>query len=152
MRTAIITCTLLLATPISLSAQREDSLGVLVEHTKAADTGTLFFGGMIGMVTGAFGGGFIGSQIDNDSGLDDADGVVIGALVGTTLLIPTTVHLANNNRGNLNRAIVVSTLLGGAIFGLGVATERAELILAIPFVQLFASISIEKDTTSRVTR
>jgi hypothetical protein len=107
----------------------------------------LFLAGMAGMVTGAFGGGLIGAEIDPDTDLDDAEGAVIGGLVGTTVLTPTAVHLANHSRGNLGRSILVSTLVGGALFGLGVAAESGEVILAIPFVQLITAITIERNTS-----
>jgi hypothetical protein len=153
MRTATVFWTLLLVWPMSLSAQRgadsaaterKDTIGV-AGQIRSPDTGTLFLAGMAGMVTGAFGGGLIGTEIDSSTDLDDADGAIIGGLVGTTLLIPTAVHLANHSRGRLGRSILVSTLVGGALLGLGVAAESGEIILAIPFVQLITSITIEKE-------
>jgi hypothetical protein len=146
---------LLLSWPMSLSAQREADTAITVkadtirvaDPTAPRDVGTLFFGGMAGMVTGAFGGGLIGTAIDPDTGLDDAEGAVYVGLIGTTILTPTAVHLANGSRGNLGRSVLVSTLLGGALLGLGVAAESGVIILAIPFVQLFTAITIERNTT-----
>jgi hypothetical protein len=147
MRSAILVWSLLLASPISLSAQQEDSLGVDPDHSKPADVGTLLLAGTAGMVTGAIGGGLIGSVLDPDDGLDDAEGVIIVGLVGTTIVTPVAVHLANGSRGNLGRSILVSTLVGGALLGLGAAADSGELILAAPFVQLFTAITIERNTT-----
>ena len=161
MRAVVVVGSLLLAGPMNLSAQREaepavpgreDSLAVGPDHSRSADAGTLALAGTAGMLTGAFGGGLIGSLIDPDGGLDDAEGAVIGGLVGTTLLIPTAVHLANRSQGNLGRSILISTLVGGALLGVGLAAESGEIILAIPFVQLLTSALIEQKTGSRPSR
>jgi hypothetical protein len=154
MRTATLVWSLLLAWPGGLAAQREvepafpaaeDTLVVTLD-SKSPEVGTLLLAATAGMLTGAFGGGLIGIQIDGDNGLDDADGAVIGGLVGTSLLIPTAVHLADGRRGNLGRSILVSTVVGGAMLAAGVAAESGEIILAIPLVQLISSVFIERDT------
>jgi hypothetical protein len=147
MRIAVVVWSVLLAGPISLFAQ--DTLGVVPVHTRSAHAGTLVLAGTAGMLTGAFGAGLIGSQIDPDSGLDDAEGAVIGGIVGTTFATPVAVHLANKSRGNLGRSILVSTLVGGALLGAGLAAESGEMILAIPFAQLLTSVLIEQDTGRR---
>jgi hypothetical protein len=154
MRTAMAFWSLLLAGPMSLSAQREsDSIAtergdtIAMGQTRSTAGETLFLAGIAGLGTGAFGGGLIGTMIDNDSGLDNADGAVIGGLVGTTLLIPTAVHLANHSRGKLGRSMLVSSLIGGAMLALGVAAESGEIVLAIPFVQVFTSMAVERDTS-----
>jgi hypothetical protein len=72
---------------------------------------------------------------------------VIGGLIGTSLLVPTAVHLANGGRGNLGRSLFVSVLAGGAMLGLGAAAGSGEILLAAPFVQLVTSLLIEGDTT-----
>jgi hypothetical protein len=155
MRAAIVFWTVLLASPITLFAQRwadsaatpqEDTTSI-VNRSTPTEPGALFLVGVAGMLTGAFGGGLIGTEIDNDSGLDNAEGALIGGLVGTTVLIPTAVHLANHSRGNLGRSVLMSTLFGGALLGLAVASERAEFVLAIPFVQIFTAMAVERDTS-----
>jgi hypothetical protein len=149
-RAAILVWSLLLAGPISLFAQQEDSLGTALDDSTAADVGTLVLAGTGGMVAGAFGVGLIGAELDPDSGLDDAEGAIIGGLIGTTFAIPIAVHLANRSRGNLGRSILVSALVGGALLGLGAAVESGELIIAAPFVQLITSVLIEHDTRDDV--
>ena len=67
--------------------------------------------------------------------------------MGTSLAIPTAVHLANGRRGNLGRSILVSALVGGALLGAGLAAESGELVLAAPFAQLVTSILIERNTS-----
>jgi hypothetical protein len=155
MRTVMVIWSVLLVWPISLSAQheadsaataQEDTMGV-AGHTRPKAAETLLLAGIAGMGTGAFGGGLIGTVIDNDSGLDNADGAIFGGLVGTTLLIPTAVHLANHSRGNLSRSVLMSTLLGGALLGVAVAAQSGEIVLAIPFVQLFTAMAVERDTS-----
>lgn len=99
------------------------------------------------MIAGALGGGLIGVAIDEDSGLDAAEGAVVGGLIGTTLAIPAAVHLANGRRGNLNRSLLFSALVGGAIFSLGWAAESGEIVLAAPLAQLITSVVIERKTS-----
>jgi hypothetical protein len=156
MRSAMAFWSLLLAGPMSLSAQQEtdsvvtervDTIGIRQTGSTAAET--LFLAGIAGMGTGAFGGGLVGTEIDNDGGLDDAEGAIVGALAGTTLLIPTAVHLANHSRGNLGRSILVSTLFGGAFLGLGLVSGHGEIVVAIPFVQVFVAMAVERDTSKR---
>jgi hypothetical protein len=149
MRTAMAIWSLLLLSPLSLSAQREDTLGVAVDHSESRPLGTLLLAGTAGMITGAFTGGFIGSRIDSGIDLHDADGVVIGAFAGTTLLIPLAVHLANDSRGDFRRSLLVSALVGGSLLAVGTAIDSGELILAIPFVQLVTAAFIERNTGSR---
>jgi hypothetical protein len=149
MRTLMVVWSLLLAGPISLSAQQEDSVRVYVDQSKPSEVGSLLLAGTAGMLTGALGAGLIGSEIDPDDGLDDAEGAVIGGLIGTTFTTPVAVHLANGSRGNLGQSILVSTLAGGALLGLGLAAESGELIIAAPFVQLITSVFIEKNTSGK---
>src|SRR4051812_14405828 len=154
MRTALVFWSLLLAGPTILTAQREtdsvitergDRLNIRQTRSTAAEM--LFLAGIAGMATGALGGGLIGTVIDNDGGLDDAEGAVVGGLVGTTLLIPAAVHLANHSRGNLGRSMLVSTLVGGAMLGLALVSDHGEIVLAIPFVQVFTAMAVERDTS-----
>src|SRR3954452_14958522 len=99
MRTATVILSALTIWPMSLVAQREtdsivergDTIGIGQTRSTAAET--LFLAGIAGLGTGAFGGALIGTVIDNDTDLNDAEGAVVGGLVGTTLLIPTAVHL-----------------------------------------------------------
>jgi hypothetical protein len=149
MRTALVVSTLLLISPLSLSAQREDTLGVAVDYPESPAVGTLLLAGTAGMITGAFTGGFIGSQIDSGHDLDDADGAVIGGIAGTTLFIPLAIHLANDSRGDLRRSLLVSTLVGSTLLVLGTATGSGELVLAVPFIQVITSAFIERNTGSR---
>jgi hypothetical protein len=69
--------------------------------------------------------------------------------MGTSLAIPTAVHLANGSRGNVGRSILASTLIGGALLGVGVAAESGEVVLAAPFVQLIASVLIGRRGSGR---
>jgi hypothetical protein len=153
MRPALVLWTLLLVCPVGLAAQRQTEPAFTAGEDTVAlvqlkpNTGALLLAGLGGMVVGAFGGGFIGSEIDGDSGLDAAEGAVIGGVIGTSLSIPSAVHLANGSRGNLGRSMLVSTLLGGALLGLGTAVESGELVLAAPVAQLIASVFIERNSS-----
>jgi len=152
MRFTLVLWILVLICPLSVAAQHEGEPGlslpedtVAIAHSRQ-DAGSLLLAGTGGMLVGAFGGGLIGAEIDGDSGLDAAEGAVIGGVIGTSLAIPAAVHLANGSRGNLRRSMLVSTLVGGALLGLGIAVERGELVLAAPLAQLIASVLIERDS------
>ena len=156
MRTRTVLCSLLLMLPVSLAAQRQaepvfrawdDTVTVEPGRAGPPNGGMMFLAGAGGLVAGALGGGFVGVGIDGDGGLDAAEGAVIGGLIGTTLLIPTAVHLANGSRGNLGRSMLVSALAGGAMLGLGAAADGGEIVLAAPFVQLVTSVLIEGNTS-----
>jgi hypothetical protein len=156
MRTVMVVWGLLLSCTASLDAQRlpepssypsDDTLGIAEYQPRPHSEGVLFLAGAGGMIAGALGGGFIGVQIDEDSGLDAAEGAIIGGLIGTTLATPAAVHLANGRRGNLGRSVLVSALVGGGIFALGWAAESGELVLAAPLAQLITSVVIERNTS-----
>ena len=150
MRFALVLWTLLLPGPAVVAGQSQtppaSTAGedTVVTVDSRRDEGALLLAGLGGMVVGAFGGGFIGSEIDGDSGLDAAEGAIIGGVMGTALFIPSAVHLANGRRGNLGRSVLVSALLGGALLGMGIAVESGEMVLAAPFAQLLASVFIER--------
>ena len=156
MRNRMVLCGLLLLSPIGLAAQRraepvfrawDDTVAADPRPAGPADGGTMALAGAGGLVAGALAGGYVGVEIDGDTGLDAAEGAVIGGLIGTSLVIPTAVHLANGGRGNLGRSLLASVLAGGAMLGLGAATESGEILLAAPVVQLITSLLIEGDTT-----
>ena len=156
MRNRVVLCGLLLLSPIGLAAQRraepvllawDDTVAADPRPAGPADRGMMALAGAGGLVAGALAGGYVGVEIDGDTGLDAGEGAVIGGLIGTSLLVPTAVHLANGGRGNLGRSLLASVLAGGAMLGLGAATESGEILLAAPFVQLVTSLLIEGDTT-----
>ena len=146
MRTAVVLWSLLLGCPVWLAAQY-DTLSIPPDSSRVQSGGVLLLAGLGGMAVGALGGGLVGVGIDEDSGLDAAEGAIIGGLMGTSLAIPTAVHLANGRRGWLGRSMLVSTLVGGAFLGAGLAAESGELVLAAPFAQLATSILIERNTS-----
>lgn len=139
MPVALLIWSVLLVWPTALAAQQPAE--------PARNGGVLLLAGAGGMVAGALGGGLVGVAIDGDDGLDAAEGAVIGGVMGTSLAIPTAVHLANGSRGNLGRSMLVSALVGGALLSVGVAAESGEIVLAAPFVQLLSSVLIERNTS-----
>jgi hypothetical protein len=151
-RSALVVWILLLIWPLSLAAQRvdeplfapEDTVGLSITQPAPPNDGGMVLAGMGGLILGALGGGFIGVELDGDYGLDAAEGAIIGGLIGTSLAIPTAMHLANGSRGKLARSVLVSALTGGAILGVGLAAESGEIVLAAPVVQLITSFLIER--------
>jgi hypothetical protein len=155
-RTATLLSGLLLVWPAALAAQQideplvpvsDDTLVIAPGQPTPRHDGVLLLAGVGGMVAGALGGGLIGIGIDDDDGLDAAEGALIGGVMGTSLAIPAAVHLANGSRGNLGRSLLWSALLGGAMLGVGWAAENGEIVVAAPFVQLLTSIVIERNTS-----
>jgi hypothetical protein len=150
MRTGILVWSFLLVCPVNLLAQErveDDTLAVASDDSGAKNGGVLLLAGAGGMLVGGLGGGLVGVAIDEDSGLDDAEGAIIGGVMGTSLAIPVAVHLANRRRGNLGRSMLVSALVGGTLLGVGWAAESGEIVLAAPFAQLITSVIIERSTT-----
>jgi hypothetical protein len=156
MRIAILVSGLLLVSASTLAAQRlpaptayvpDDTLAAAPHRLGPQNGGVLLLAGAAGMIAGALGGGLIGVAIDDDDGLDAAEGAVVGGVVGTSLVIPATVHIVNGSRGNLGRSLLVSALVGGTMLAVGWAAESGEIVLAAPFAQLITSILIERNTS-----
>ena len=145
MRLALAVWTFLLLSPETTPAQ--DALAPVPDSSTAKSQGTLALAGFGGMAVGVLVGSLIGIEIDDGEDLDTAEGAVVGGLAGTSLAIPAAVHLANGSRGNLGRSMLVSALLGGALFGAGWALDSGELIIAAPFAQLISSVIIERNTS-----
>jgi hypothetical protein len=108
-------------------------------------------GMILGAVTlgtaGLFAGGMIGNRFQSHPCEDCLEGPFYGALAGVSLAIPAGVHLANHGRGTLGPSVAASLGIGALGFGAAALTDNWGLLLAIPVLQIAASIGIEQHTT-----
>ena len=115
---------------------------------------TLAFGGAMGGISGLLAGGFIGARLEMAGGCTGDDwcgfgGALLGAAIGSTIMIPAAVHLANDQRGSFSAGLgaSVAVLAGGIAFSL--FTHDAHPILLIPLAQIIGAVGTER-RTSRV--
>lgn len=122
-------------------------------------TGALVAGGLAGGVAGAIAGGAVGAWLFNlncEVGCDEGAlySSLLGAMVGESLLLPLGVHLTNRRLGSYYPAMMASVTVTGAAVGLvyllsqtfdHVGNTRG-LVVAVPVLQLIASIQIERQT------
>jgi hypothetical protein len=99
-------------------------------------------------VGGLIGGALIGQHFESSPCEDSILGAFFGALAGESLAIPLGVHLGNGGRGDVGPGLAAS--LGIAAAGLGAAALSREggVLLAIPVLQIAASIAIERHTAA----
>lgn len=101
-------------------------------------------GGAVGVFTGAIVGGRLTEHDCEDCGLV---GAADGAVAGGSALLPLGVHLANRGRGNLGRSLLASLAVGAIGWGATLATNKGELMLAVPVLQVATSVIIERATS-----
>jgi len=105
------------------------------------ETGKLVAAGTLGGFIGFFGGALLGASVAGGEGEYDAlGGLLVGAMVGSVVAVPTAVHLANGHRGSFPYALGGSALVGA----LGCLTT-VTFFLA-PFGMIAASVRIEQAT------
>jgi hypothetical protein len=115
---------------------------------------TLAFGGAMGAVSGLVAGGFIGARLEMAGGCEGDEwcgfgGALLGAAIGSTIMIPAAVHLANDQRGSFTSGLAVSAAaLGGGIV-ISLFMHDAHPVLLIPVAQIIGAVSAER-RTSRV--
>jgi hypothetical protein len=107
----------------------------------------LVLGGLAGGAVGVFGGALIGGKLtENDCEDCVIEGIVYGAVVGGSALLPLGVHVANGRRGSFGLSLLSSLAIGG--LGLAVALEanEAAVLIPVPVLQIVSSILIERAT------
>jgi hypothetical protein len=134
----------------------------------------LVAGGLAGGAAGAVVGGLLAGGLRSLGPCDDQDGclavyaewAVSGAFLGQSLGLPLGVHLANHRQGNLAPAILASAAIGtgGLLTYWGIqryGTDEwgntrgnpdaltAVTIVAMPLLELAASIAIERASSRR---
>ena len=107
--------------------------------------GYLYLAGLGGAAVGVVGGGLIGLGRDCYEETCILDGI-FGAAIGTSLAIPTAVHLANGGRGNLLVSTLATGLVGAVGVGTAFAAGSAEVLVLTPVVQIVAAVVTERAT------
>jgi zinc-ribbon domain len=116
-----------------------------------ASVGPITAGLVMGTI-GFFGGALVGYEIDKitadyEGEWDGFGGVIIGAPIGESLLLPVGVHLANGRRGNLPLALLASFGIAGTGIAVAASSGDAKILVAIPIAQLLACTAIERSTS-----
>ncbi|MGH7455675.1 MAG: hypothetical protein ACRENG_30245, partial [bacterium] len=108
--------------------------------------------GLMAGTIGFFGGALVGYEIDKitsnyEGEWDGINGLIIGAPIGESLLLPVGVHQANGRRGNLPLAVLASIGIAGTGIALAASADNAKILVAIPIAQLLACSAIERSTS-----
>ena len=133
------------ATDRPLTVARCDSL-------PQRDELALAFAGAMGGFGGLVAGAWVGARIETAGGCSHEwcgwSGALLGAAIGTTVMIPVVVHLANDQRGDLIEGIASSAaaLAGGVAISL--LTQDPHPLLVIPVAQIIGAVATEKRTSS----
>jgi hypothetical protein len=137
-------------------------------------TGRLVAGGLAGGAAGALAGGLLAAGLRALGPCDDQDGcldryaewAISGAILGQSLGLPVGVHFANHRQGHLPPALLASAGIGTAGLLAYRAIQRygtddwgntrgnpdaltAVTIVAMPVLEMVASIAIERTTSRR---
>jgi hypothetical protein len=106
-------------------------------------------GGLGAATAGTFGGAVIGSRITTKYPCEDCglEGLIYGAVIGESAMLPLGVHLANGHRGNYGASLLASLGIGAAGLAAAVATQEGAIMLSVPVLQLVSSIAIERATS-----
>jgi hypothetical protein len=129
-----------------LAAQRLESSPFPTFDTGRGNVGGMILGGVALGAAGLFGGALVGDRFQRFPCEDCIEGAFYGALAGESLAIPLGVHLADRRRGNLAPALAASLGIGALGLGAAALTDEWGILLAIPVVQVAASIGIERHT------
>ena len=115
---------------------------------------TLAFGGALGGIGGLIAGGFLGAHLEMAGGCQGDEwcgfgGGILGAAIGSAVMIPAAVHLANDRRGSFAAGLgaSVAALAGGVAISL--VAQDAQPLLLVPVAQIIGAVAIER-RTSRV--
>lgn len=136
---------------ISLPVSEESSLAPAIDSVPPANELHLAFGGILAGMSGLVAGGFLGAQLERSGGCTDAwcgfEGGLIGAAIGSTVMVPIGVHLSNDRRGDLFRGFGASAaaLAGGVAVSL-VLRDGTPMLL-VPFAQVIGAVVAERRTS-----
>jgi len=115
---------------------------------EALDAGKMMLGGILLGAGGLIGGALIGQHLEGAPCEDCILGPFFGALAGESLAIPLGVHLGNRGRGDVGPALAASLGIAAAGLGAAVLSREGGVLLAIPVLQIAASIAIEHHTAA----
>ncbi|HEU4829469.1 MAG TPA: hypothetical protein VFT04_09755 [Gemmatimonadales bacterium] len=124
----------------------------LTDSLPRRDDLTLAFGGALGGIGGLLAGAFIGAQVERAGGCEYDDwcgfgGGLLGATIGSTVMIPAGVHLANDQRGDFGEGLVASAAALGGGIAISALVHDARPLLLIPIAQIISAVAVEKRTS-----
>ena len=133
-------------------AEEPGPMNVLADSIAPPSDLTLAFGGVLGGVGGLIAGGFIGAQLEMAGGCHGDHwcgfgGGILGAAIGSAVMIPAAVHLANGRRGSFAAGLgaSVAALAGGVAISLVV--QDAQPLLLVPVAQIIGAVAVERRTS-----
>jgi hypothetical protein len=144
----------------------ENRMSRLAPIPVRSPSSTLAMGGVLGAGAGVLAGGVLGGALgfalthcDHQDGCagDYANWAFNGAVVGSSVLIPLGVHLANGRQGRAVPALLGSAALGAVGLGVFWGVQKSEgpdalmaaSLIATPALQLLSSAAIERATSRR---
>ena len=102
-----------------------------------------FFIAAAGSVFGAMAGGFLGYSIDRARDVPSEDpglaGLIIGGLAGSAIGSPALLHVANDGRGSLGWATLLS--VAGTTFAAAALWDDGQFLIVVPAVQVGISVA-----------
>ena len=114
----------------------------------AVDAGKMVGGGLLLGAGGLVAGALIGHHFEGSPCEDCILGAFFGALAGESLAIPLGVHLGNRSRGDVGPALAASIGIAAAGLGAAAVSRQWGVLLAIPVLQIAASIGIERHSAA----
>lgn len=138
---------------VSQTAEQGAPMNVLRDPGAPHSDLALAFGGALGGIGGVIAGGYLGAQLEMAGGCRGDEwcglgGAVLGAAIGSTVMIPAAVHLTNDKRGSLQASLAASAAaLGGGVL-ISLVTQEAQSLLLVPLGQIFAAVATERRTSN----
>lgn len=112
----------------------------------------LAFAGAMGGFGGLLAGAWVGARIETAGGCSHEwcgwTGAILGAAIGTTVMIPAVVHLANDGRGDLIEGIASSAAALAGGIAISLLTQDPHPLLVVPVAQIIGAVATEKRTSS----
>jgi hypothetical protein len=114
--------------------------------SRRPDTATLVFAGVLGGAAGLVAGGLVGDRFQGTPCEDCYLAGFAGAVLGESLGVPLAVHLAAGRRGQAAPGMVASlAIAAGGLVAAG-RLGRAELLLAVPVLQIATAVASQRHT------
>lgn len=105
-------------------------------------------GGVAGSVVGFVGGALIGVSVyESHEPFGDVVTAFLAGSAGETICLAGGVHIGNGCHGRFDKDLLISALIAAAGAELAIAKEDGKILLAIPIVQLIATVYVERKET-----
>ena len=112
---------------------------------------TLAFSGAMGGVAGILLGGLVGARLEMAGGCRGDwcgfGGALLGAAVGSTVLIPAAVHFGNDQAGDFGAGLAASAAALGAGVAISLISQDGQPMLIVPVAQIIGAVAAERRTS-----